>query len=62
MVDYCHKDAEDDVDAPTTSARCPWKRTALAAVPSLLAFFALIAVGYGIGRAISSGGGSGGGD
>jgi hypothetical protein len=62
LVDYCHKDAEDNVDAPTTLARRPWRRTALAAVPSLLPFFALIAVGYGISRAISGGGGGGGGD
>jgi hypothetical protein len=61
LVHYRHKDADNYVDAPTTLARRPWRRVALVVVASLLAFFTLIAVGSGIGRAISGGGGGGGG-
>lgn len=41
-----------DVDA-STSARRPWRWTALVVVWSLLAFAALAGVGYGVGYAIS---------
>ena len=58
-------EVEDDDDedvrdvGASTSARRPWRWTALVVVWSLLAFAALVAIGYGLGYAISGGGGGG---
>jgi hypothetical protein len=46
------------MNATTTSARRPWRRTAVLALASALAFLAIMGIGYGIGYAIAGGGGN----